>query len=151
MPTKSELQLRLARLEAELARTRAEDSDSIRDPWGAVEEIRRVCAEYPEQESFVVLMLNARQRVLAVHRIALGSLAQVDVHPREVFRAAVRMCAHSIVMGHNHPSGDSSPSSGDRVLTRRMKKAGKILGIPVLDHIIVATDGHASFAALGLL
>lgn len=151
MPTKSELMETLARAEAEIARLRAEDTAPVRDPGGAAAAIRAVCAEHPEQESFVVMLLNARQRVLATRRIALGSISQVDVHPREVFRDACRMAAHSVIIAHNHPSGCAEPSDADIRLTRRMVDAGKLLGIPVLDHVIVTASDSCSLAGLGLV
>lgn len=144
---KYELQLELERAKAEIKRLRAMDREPVRSPCVGAAEIRRVCAEHPEQESFVVVALDSRQRVLYARVTALGSLAHVDVHPREVFRDAVRASAHSIVIGHNHPSGDPEPSAADRDLTRRMAAAGQLIGIPVLDHVIVTKLDHYSFAA----
>lgn len=151
MPTKPELLERLAKAEAEIARLRAEDSPRIADPAQALVAIRAACAERPEQESFVAVLLNARQKVLATRVVHVGTLSQVDVHPRELFRDAVRMAAHSLIMAHNHPSGDPRPSEGDISLTRRMVEAGEILGIPVLDHIVVTDHDACSLAALGLV
>ena len=148
---KSELLLALARAEAELARLRAEDTAQIRDQTGAAAAIRLACAANPEQEAFVAVLLDSRQRTLAVRVIALGSLAQVEVHPRELFRDAVRMAAHAMIIGHNHPSGDPRPSDADHALTRRMVDAGKLLGIPVLDHLVVTPTDLVSFAAMGML
>ncbi len=104
-----------------------------------------------QQEQFAMLMLNARQRVLEFRIIAVGSLAQVDVNPRELFRPAIRAGAHSIILCHNHPSGDPEPSESDVELTRRMVDAGRLVGIPVLDHLVVTRDDSASLAALGLM
>ena len=103
------------------------------------------------QEHFVVVGLDARQRVKLVRTVAIGSLAQVDVHPRELFRPLVHAGAHSCVLAHNHPSGDPSPSAADLQLTRRMGEVGKLMGIPVLDHLIVAQDRAISLASLGIL
>jgi DNA repair protein RadC len=103
------------------------------------------------QEHFVVIGLDARQRVTMVRTVALGSLAQVDVHPRELFRPLVRSGVHSCVLVHNHPSGDPEPSEADVELTLRMAEVGHLVGIPVLDHVVVTDDASTSLAALGLL
>lgn len=149
MPTKNVLMEKLAAAEAELARLRARDCDPIRSPSEIVRLIRENCQT--EQESFVVVYLNARQKPLATREVARGTLADVPVHPREVFRDAVRLCAHSIVVGHNHPSGDPNPSNADLDLTQRLQEAGKVLGIPLLDHVVVTEDSHVSLAQRGYL
>jgi DNA repair protein RadC len=99
-----------------------------------------------EQEYFAAILLDSRQRVVDVLGIAVGSLAQVDVHPRELFREAVRRGAHSVILAHNHPSGDPQPSEADISLTERMVKVGQLVGIPVLDHVIVTREGWVSTA-----
>ncbi len=104
-----------------------------------------------EREEFLVLGLDARQRVRLVRQVAVGSLAQVDVHPREVFRPLVRSGMHSVILVHNHPSGDVEPSDADLELTRRLAEVGRIVGIPVLDHLIVTRTDSISLATLGLL
>lgn len=104
-----------------------------------------------EQEYFVAILLDSRQRVMDVLGVALGSLAQVDVHPRELFRDAVRHRAHSIILAHNHPSGDASPSQADEDITVRMVEIGKLIGIPVLDHVVVSGTKSTSLAQLGLV
>lgn len=106
---------------------------------------------HEEQESFVAIFLDARQRVIDARRVAQGSLSQVDVHPRELFRDAIRMRAHSIILAHNHPSGDPEPSEADIELTGRMREVGELVGIPVLDHVIVAPADATSMAAAGLI
>jgi DNA repair protein RadC len=103
------------------------------------------------QETFVVLGLDARQRVRLVRTVALGSLAQVDVHPREVFRPLVRAGMHSAIVVHNHPSGDAEPSAADIDLTRRLSEVGRLVGIPILDHLVVTAGAHASLAERGLV
>jgi DNA repair protein RadC len=86
-----------------------------------------------------------------VRQIAVGSLAQVDVHPREVFRPLVRSGMHSVILVHNHPSGDVEPSDADLELTRRLSDVGRLVGIPVLDHLVVTRTDSISMATLGLL
>jgi DNA repair protein RadC len=106
---------------------------------------------HAEREEFVVLGLDARQRVRLVRQVAVGSLAQVDVHPREVFRPLVRSGMHSVILVHNHPSGDVEPSDADLELTRRLSEVGRLVGIPVLDHLVVTRTDSISMASLGLL
>ncbi len=122
----------------------------LREPSNVSEFLRRILGRN-EQESFVVILLNARQGVMDVLEIGRGSLAQVDVHPRELFRDAVRLGAHSVIIAHNHPSGDPEPSEADIQLTHRFAETGKNLGIPVLDHVVVTRKGSVSLASLGLV
>lgn len=149
MATKHELLERLARAEAEISRLKAQDAPRIVDPHGVRKRVLAIIEKNPEQEHFIAFLLNARQKILAERVIAVGALSQVDVHPRELFRDAIRMVAHSIIMAHNHPSGDTEPSAADYELTRRMIQAGKLLGIPVLDHVIVTDSATVSLASLG--
>lgn len=110
----------------------------------------------PEREMVVVVMLNTRMVATNHSLVSIGSLNESVVHPREVFRAAVATGAYGIFLMHNHPSGDPSPSDEDRLLTTRIKNAGKILGIPLIDHVIigdarVVPRGLFSFREEGLL
>lgn len=98
-----------------------------------------------KRESFHVILLDARHRILTQRRISLGTLTSSLVHPREVFRDAIREAAAAIVVVHNHPSGDPSPSAEDREVTRRLRASGELLGIQLLDHVIVAENGFFSF------
>jgi DNA repair protein RadC len=97
------------------------------------------------RESFHVVLLDGRHRMMAVEAVSLGTLTASLVHPREVFREAIRRAAAAMLLVHNHPSGDPSPSQEDRDVTRRLEAAGELLGIRVLDHVIVAEDGYFSF------
>lgn len=99
-----------------------------------------------DQEQFLVLSLSARGTVQGFKRIALGTKTACLVHPRGTFRAAIELGAASIILVHNHPSGDPSPSSEDRALTERLELAGTLIGIPVLDHLIITAD---DFCAIG--
>jgi DNA repair protein RadC len=103
------------------------------------------------QEVFVVVLLDSRQRVLGQAEVHRGSLDQSLVHPREVFAPALRESAAGILVLHNHPSGDPTPSREDRDVTRRLVQAGEILGIRVIDHVVIAANAHCSFARAGLL
>lgn len=94
-----------------------------------------------DREEFVALLLNARHRVTHAHIVSRGALNGTSVHPREVFKAAVLANAHALVVGHNHPSGDCQESTEDKAITQRLREAGKLLGIEILDSIIVTPHG----------
>ncbi|MGE5396734.1 MAG: RadC family protein [Chitinophagales bacterium] len=97
-----------------------------------------------DKEHFRCLYLNRKNRVLALETISVGGLASSPVHPREVFKSAIKMSAASLILIHNHPSGDPTPSSEDIDITRRLLESGKILGIEVLDHIIIGDGNYVS-------
>ena len=98
------------------------------------------------QEMFFVIGLDIRNHLLDVVEIARGSVLHVDVQPREVFRPLIRMAAAGGVLVHNHPSGDTTPSQDDLVLTFRMREVGRVLGIPIVDHVIIGGRSHRSLA-----
>ena len=103
------------------------------------------------QERFFVVALDSRNRIVRRHLVAVGSLASVMVHPREVFRPLIRDGAAAAIVLHCHPSGDPTASEEDRAITERLVEAGRIVGIPLLDHLIVARDGWYSFRDAGFL
>ncbi|MBU7019153.1 MAG: DNA repair protein RadC [Theionarchaea archaeon] len=103
------------------------------------------------QEEFRVMLLNAKQKLIRVETVSLGSLDKALVEPRDVFRPAITFNAASLVIVHNHPSGDTQPSEQDVLLTRELCMCGIILGIEVLDHIIIGVRDHVSFREKGLL
>lgn len=96
------------------------------------------------REHFIALYLSTRNRVIAQETISVGSLNASIVHPREVFRPALLHAAAALILAHNHPSGDPEPSQEDADITRRMHEAGKLLGIELLDHVVLAADGYTS-------
>jgi DNA repair protein RadC len=98
------------------------------------------------REVFYVLLLDGRNRLRAEVRISEGTLTTALVHPREVFGPAVRLGAAALVLVHNHPSGDPSPSSEDLVLTERLRQAGEMIGIRILDHVVIGHGGYVSLA-----
>jgi DNA repair protein RadC len=105
-----------------------------------------------EQETFVVMLLNSQHAVIGKPQIiAVGSVSSVEVHPRDVFRAAIRKNASAIILAHCHPSGDVTPSTADIELTWRLKAAADLLGIVLLDHIIVAKEKLRSLSEHGEL
>jgi len=103
-----------------------------------------------KKEHFLVLCLDTRNRLIDRKLVSMGSLDTSIVHPREVFKEAVSACAASVIFAHNHPSGDPEPSKEDVELTKRLAKAGEIMGIAVLDHIIVCENTHLSLKARNL-
>ena len=103
----------------------------------------------PDCECLAVLLLNTRLRVKGHQVVTVGLLDQVLTHAREVFRTAIVAAAHSIVLMHNHPSGDPSPSQADIRVTRELIRAGHLLRIEVMDHIVVGNPGHSSLRQIG--
>lgn len=98
------------------------------------------------QEVFLILAIDIRNVVLEEIEVARGSLTQVEVHPREVFRPLIRIGAAGAIAVHNHPSGDPTPSLDDLALTRRLREVGELIGIPLVDHVVVAERGCRSMA-----
>jgi DNA repair protein RadC len=108
-------------------------------PESAAEGIKKVF-ENMDREAFAVIALNTRNSMIAYNIVSIGSLSASIVHPREVFKFAILANASSILLAHNHPSGDPSPSRDDIELTSRFVKAGKMMGIEVLDHLIIGEE-----------
>jgi DNA repair protein RadC len=103
-----------------------------------------------DRENFVVVLLNTKNEVIETPTVSVGTLSSSLVHPREVFKPAIRASAASVVVTHNHPSGKVEPSQEDREVTRRLGEAAEILGIEVLDHVIVG-NGYFSMKEHGML
>ncbi|TRZ76375.1 MAG: DNA repair protein RadC [Deltaproteobacteria bacterium] len=123
----------------------------IRDPTDAVKILTKYLRGV-DREHFVGLYLNTANRLLGIHTVSIGTLNSSLVHPREVFKPAYLMGAASLIVSHNHPSGCVEPSGEDLAITKQLVEAGKILGIPLNDHIIVTEHGgYTSFAERGLL
>jgi len=102
-----------------------------------------------DREHFLVVLLDARQKCLGLQIVSTGTLSASLVHPRETFKPALLAGAAAIVVCHNHPSGDATPSAEDGEATRRLVKAGELLGVPVLDHVVIGADSHYSFREAG--
>lgn len=103
-----------------------------------------------DREYFLVLSMNTKNVPQALETVAVGSINAAGVYPREAFKHAVLANAAAVILVHNHPSGDCTPSREDRMMTRKMEEAGQLLGIPVEDHVIIG-DGYFSFREQGLL
>lgn len=114
------------------------------DPEEAAEMMRPLLS-MADREMFIVMSVSTKMEPLAVEIVSVGSLNASVVEPREVFKHAILNNAAGILCFHNHPSGEPEPSRADHTMTQRLKKAGEILGIPIIDHIIVAGEQHYSF------
>jgi DNA repair protein RadC len=137
-----ELGARIPRLEQE--------QKQIKSPLDVVnllmEEMR-----YFDREHFCVLYLDRKSRLIASEDISIGGLHSAAVHPREVFKSAIKRSSASIILAHNHPSGDPEPSAEDIRITERLVEAGQLLGIEVSDHIVLGDGRYKSLKASGLM
>lgn len=106
---------------------------------------------YEKKEHFITLLLNSKGEILDIDKVSIGELSSTIVHPREVFSKAIKKSAASIILVHNHPSGDPSPSQEDIRTTIRLIEGGKLLGIKVLDHIIIGHGEYVSLKALDII
>ncbi|CAM4363183.1 RadC family protein [Paenibacillus tarimensis] len=145
------LQLRAGiELGRRLSQSRDEERLTIRRPQDAadflMEEMR-----YLKKEHFICLFLNTKNQVIGRETLSIGTLNASLVHPREVFRAAMKCSSASLVCLHNHPSGDPSPSPEDIAITERLCKAGELVGIDVLDHIVIGDNRYVSLKEQGLM
>jgi DNA repair protein RadC len=133
-----------------VSRERAE----LNSPTDVGEHLRKILNKEDElsreREHFWVIILNTKNRVKLVELVSIGTINYAVVHPREVFRRAILNGATSLIVGHNHPSGDCKPSSDDIALIKKLRETGSIIGIEVLDHVIIG-DRTLSFKEEGLL
>lgn len=123
--------------------------DSILSPQDIWQELRK--ERESNKEYCIVFYLNMQNEVISKETISIGSLNANIVHPREVFEPAIRLSAAHIIICHNHPSGDSTPSEEDILLTKRLMKVGDIMGIEILDHVIVTKEKYLSMKERGIL
>lgn len=107
--------------------------------------------EHQDREHLYGVFLDAKHHVIGMHLIAIGSMTEAIVHPREVFKCAILLNAAALAIAHNHPSGDPTPSAEDRLLTTRLAQAGELLGITLLDHLVIGHGRYYSFADHGAL
>lgn len=139
----------------ELARRLAAEAPDVAEPTvHRPADVHRLCGPALRDlavEEFRLLVLDTQHRVVRNLLVTRGLLDSSLVHPREVFRAAISEAAATIVVVHNHPSGNPAPSADDRAVTRQLVEAGRLLDIPVTDHVIVGGDRYFSFAEAGLL
>lgn len=137
----------------ELARRALDRDTGIAPTINAPRDVLPIIADIKDhrKEHFLALFLNGRNQVIAREDVSVGSMSQTLVHPREVFGPAVGSSAAAVILAHNHPSGEVNPSQNDLELTKRMVRAGEIMGIEVLDHVIIASDAFLSFKEMGML
>ena len=124
--------------------------DQVRSPTDAAV-ILRAYFEDRDREEFLVVFLDTANTLVGIHVASVGGLAASIVEPRQVFKAAVLANAAAVLLAHNHPSGNPEPSREDVAVTRQLVEAGKVMGIPVHDHLIVTDHGHTSLAERGLM
>ena len=138
----------------ELGRRAQHAARTLPDPLRGGEQVFRLLQPrlgHLATETFCALYLDAKGRLLHERAISAGTLTSSLVHPREVFAPALLHRAAALVVAHNHPSGDPEPSSEDRAATRRLQRAGRLLGIELLDHVVIARAGFVSFLERGWL
>lgn len=126
--------------------TRPEDIAALLQAWlKTLDEVDR------DKEHFIAILLNTRSKIKNIEIISIGIVNACLIHPREVFKRAILEASSQIIIAHNHPSGDCEPSKEDIEITERLKDAGKIIGIELLDHIVFSSHDHYSFTRNGLL
>lgn len=133
-----------------ISRKMPEERFTVRSPQDAADFMMDEL-QHLTQEHFTCLFLNTKNQIIGKETVFVGSLNASIVHPREIFRKAIQRASAAIICLHNHPSGDPSPSVEDRNVTRRLKEAGRILGIDVLDHIIIGEQRFYSMKENGLM
>lgn len=126
------------------------ETNRITSPSDAYEIAERFL-EGADREHFVVMCLDTKNRVNALNTVSIGTLNSSQVHPREVFKPAILANSASIILVHNHPSGDPTPSQEDITVTKRLSEAGQILGIQVFDHIILGDERYVSLKERGAI
>jgi DNA repair protein RadC len=149
-PTKAARLLAAFELGARMAREERPVLPRIRDPEDVVRLFDTRLRDL-QVEEFHLLALDSQSQVLREVLVTRGLLNSSLVHPREVFRAAIAEAAAGIIVVHNHPSGDPTPSAEDRAVTQQLAAAGRLLDLPLYDHVIIAGDRFLSFATAGLL
>lgn len=127
------------------------NSQSVLSSPSAVRDYLQITLASREHETFVILLLDAQNRVLAVEELFRGTLTQTAVYPREIIKTALRANAAAVIFAHNHPSGVAEPSRADEALTQTLKHSLALVDVKVLDHFVVGRSGVLSFAERGLL
>lgn len=135
------------------SKVKAADRPQIDDSAKAYEILKQAFNEETLEysEEFVILLLNRSTKVLGWVKISQGGITSTVCDPKVIFSIALQTASTGIILAHNHPSGNTKPSDADRNLTRKLKEAGKLLDIQILDHIIIAPDNYYSFADEGLI
>jgi len=130
--------------------TQTAETPTISAPEDAI----RILSDFlsgADREHFVVMLLSTKHQIIGINTVSIGSLNSSVVHPRETFKPAIVSNAAAIILAHNHPSGDPTPSSEDIAITKRLKDAGQVLGIDVLDHVILGEGRFVSLKEYSLI
>lgn len=149
-PAKANRILAILELARRMSMPNDEEKVTIRSPRDLAN-ILTPMLRFEDKEHFVAVLTNTKNQILDIKTISLGTLNASLVHPRELFKSAIKASAAAIFVGHNHPSGDPEPSKEDIALTRRLCQAGEILGIELMDHLIVADGRFCSLKERGLM
>lgn len=126
---------------------RAERANHVRTPLNSAKEVFDYCSPKLvdlDKEQFILLHLDTKNRVMKEEIISIGTLNSSLIHPREVFKSAIKESANAVIFVHNHPSGDPEPSEEDKLITEKLFEAGELLAIKVLDHVIIGKQGYRS-------
>ncbi|MCL6580053.1 MAG: DNA repair protein RadC [Firmicutes bacterium] len=132
---------------------RVANATTVRRAVRSPEDVSNLVMEdmrYLDREQFRIVLLDSKNHVLGVRTVSVGSLSASIVHPREIFKEAIARSSAAIILVHNHPSGDPTPSREDVEVTRRLVEAGKLLGIEVLDHVVVGDNRYVSLKEKGI-
>ncbi len=135
------------------SRIQATSEDSLKPLLKTPEDVSKLVSgslKGKKREHFRLILLDTRNRLIKVSELSIGSLDSSIVHPREVFREAISASAASVILAHNHPSEDTTPSEDDIKLTKRLAEAGELMGIEVLDHVIIGGNSYLSLKREGL-
>lgn len=135
------------------SRTKVETRKNLRKPSDSAEYLRAIWNQRTIEltEDFVVLCLNHAHQVIGWVRVASGAFSSCQVEPRVIFAIALQTASAALVLAHNHPSGDLTPSPDDKAVTERLVQGGRLLNIRVLDHVILSKEGSFSFSDNGLI
>ncbi len=144
-------ELKLIRAFAERTASEAVRKRTLLSSWSALLNYCRTAMAYEEREQFRILFLDKKNQLLADEVQQTGTVDHTPVYPREVIRRALELSATAIILVHNHPSGDPTPSRADIDMTRTIVEVGKPLGIAVHDHLVIGREGHVSFKSTGLM
>ena len=137
----------------EIIRTKVRDlGEKMDSPETAYKHVKDIYEmDKIDHELFVSVMLNSKAKMIGTYIISRGLLDRANSHAREVFRMAISCACAKIIIMHNHPSGDSTPSTGDILTTKSLAEAGKVVGIEIVDHIIIGENDYLSFREAGLM
>ena len=148
--TRAKQILALVELSKRMLNTNGNNKVTLSSPKG-VADLLAPEMQFLDREHFKVVLLNTKNKVITIETVSIGSLNSTIVHPREIYKNPIKYSAASIIIAHNHPSGDPTPSAEDIEITKRLYEVGKLLGIELLDHVIIGDGDYFSFKEKGLV